>query len=367
MWVASAPFFRSCSSSMDFCGDSHNQHLSDGAWYRLQHPCALLSSFSHLVYPIPHTRFRITREYYKALKLNSLLRHIRDSVKLALEVNLVKRCTTQRELGHLRKSACRITNWHERKSIMVVAAVAQLKSTSVIADNLAASVSLIRSAALAGAKAIFLPEATDFIAPTAQVASLTRSRDNLDFIRGIQTAAREASIWVSVGIHEPPSCQQDEIDSRDTKGRLRCYNTQLLIDHSGEILDRYRKLHLFDVDIKGGLKILESDSTIKGDRLLTPRQTPFGNLGMLTCYDLRFPEPSLSLRRQGAQVLTYPSAFTVRTGAAHWEVLLRARAIETQSYVLAAAQVGAHDGTKRVSWGHAMIVDPWGSVVAQCP
>ncbi|CBQ68600.1 probable NIT2-nitrilase [Sporisorium reilianum SRZ2] len=250
---------------------------------------------------------------------------------------------------------------------MVLAAVAQMKSTGVIADNLAQAVTIIRSAARAGAKAIFLPEATDFIAPTASVAALTRSPDNASFVQGIQSAAKEASVWVSVGIHEPPSKQQDEADTVHNKGRLRCYNTQLLIDQHGEILDRYRKLHLFDVDIKGGLKILESDSTLKGSQLLKPRQTPLGTLGLLTCYDLRFPEPSLSLRRQGAQLLTYPSAFTVRTGAAHWETLLRARAVETQSYVLAAAQVGAHDGTKRVSWGHAMIVDPWGSIIAQCP
>ncbi|GAK68071.1 carbon-nitrogen hydrolase [Moesziomyces antarcticus] len=250
---------------------------------------------------------------------------------------------------------------------MVLAAVAQIKSTGVIADNLAQAVSVIQRAARSGAKAIFLPEATDFIAPTAAVAELTRSADNAEFVRGIQTAARDAKVWVSVGIHEPPSAEQDARDKVENRGRLRCYNTQLLIDQQGDILDKYRKLHLFDVDIKGGLKILESDSTLKGSQLLAPRQTAIGNIGLLTCYDLRFPEPSLSLRRQGAQVLTYPSAFTVRTGAAHWETLLRARAIETQSYVLAAAQVGAHDRTKRVSWGHAMIVDPWGSVIAQAP
>nr|CDI54707.1 probable NIT2-nitrilase [Melanopsichium pennsylvanicum 4] len=250
---------------------------------------------------------------------------------------------------------------------MVLAAVAQLCSTGIIADNLAASISIIRSASSSGAKAVLLPEATDFIAPQARVAELTRSSDNAAFVSGIQAAAKEAGVFVSVGIHEAPSKEQDERDRAQNKGRLRCYNTQLLIDGSGDILDRYRKLHLFDVDIKGGLKILESDSTIRGSKLLEPRQTAIGKVGLLTCYDLRFPEPSLSLRRQGAQVLTYPSAFTVRTGAAHWETLLRARAIETQSYVLAAAQVGAHDGTKRVSWGHAMIVDPWGSVLAQCP
>lgn len=250
---------------------------------------------------------------------------------------------------------------------MVLAAVAQMKTTGVIADNLAQAVSIIRSASRAGAKAVFLPEATDFIAPTSAVAELTRSSDNSDFVGGIQSAAKDTNVWVSVGVHEPPSSEQEEKARAENKGRLRCYNTQLLIDSQGEILDHYRKLHLFDVDIKGGLKILESDSTIKGAQLLPPRSTPLGKLGLLTCYDLRFPEPSLSLRRQGAQLLTYPSAFTLRTGAAHWETLLKARAIETQSYALAAAQVGAHDGTKRVSWGHAMIVDPWGSVVAQCP
>lgn len=250
---------------------------------------------------------------------------------------------------------------------MVLTAVAQLKSTGIIANNLSAAISIIRSAASSGAKAVFLPEATDFIAPAASVASLTRSPDNASFVKGIQDAAREASVLVSVGIHEPPSTAQDEKDKAENGGRLRCHNTQLLIDQSGEILDRYRKLHLFDVDIRGGMKILESDTTIPGENLLPPRQTEIGKVGLLTCYDMRFPEPALALRLQGAQVLTYPSAFTVRTGAAHWETLLRARAIDTQSYVIAAAQVGAHDGTKRVSWGHAMIVDPWGSVIAQVP
>ncbi|PWN54346.1 putative NIT2-nitrilase [Violaceomyces palustris] len=249
---------------------------------------------------------------------------------------------------------------------MVLAAVAQFRSSSIITDNLTQACALIKKAATAGAKAIFLPEATDFIAPQASVAQLTRSRENQDFVNAIQQAAKQSSIFVSVGVHEPPGEHQDSRDSAQGDGRLKCYNTHLLIDDKGEVLDRYRKLHLFDVDIKGGMKILESDSTIKGSELVPPRASPIGKIGLLTCYDLRFPEPSLSLRRQGADILTYPSAFTVRTGAAHWEALLRARAIETQSYVLASAQVGQHEGTKRVSWGHAMIIDPWGSIVAQC-
>jgi predicted amidohydrolase len=216
-------------------------------------------------------------------------------------------------------------------------------------------------AAAAGAKAIFLPEATDFIAPSTSVGSLTRSPDAQAFVEGIRQAAQSSSIWVSVGVHEAPSAQEEAIETKQ-----RCFNTQLLIDAEGSILARYRKNHLFDVDIKGGLTILESDTTIPGTAMEPPVKSPIGSVGLLTCYDLRFPEPSLRLRRLGSDILTYPSAFTVRTGAAHWEVLLRARAIETQCYVMAAAQVGSHAGTKRVSWGHAMIVDPYGSIIAQC-
>ena len=132
------------------------------------------------------------------------------------------------------------------------------------------------------------------------------------------------------------------------------------------------------IQVFPGGSVKESDSTVPGDRLQEPVATPVGQLGMLTCYDLRFAEVALRLRRQGAELISYPSAFTVATGAAHWEVLLRARAIETQSYVLAAAQSGQHYPAEvdsstgkilpaRVSYGNAMIVDPWGKVVTQPP
>lgn len=207
---------------------------------------------------------------------------------------------------------------------------------------------------------MFLPEgaslltATDFIAQADQAAALTRSSECAQFVRGMRDAARAHNVWISVGTHEP------------SYEPVRAYNTQLLISSAGEIVSSYRKLHLFDVDLQGGPTILESRTTVPGTRIEPPADTPLGRMGLQTCYDMRFAEPALALRARGAQLLTYPSAFAVRTGAAHWETLLRARAIETQCWVLAAAQVGAHPGSTRVSWGHAMIVDPWGSVVAAC-
>lgn len=109
----------------------------------------------------------------------------------------------------------------------------------------------------------------------------------------------------------------------------------------------------------------ESQGTLAGNQILSPIDTPVGKLGLCICYDLRFPEQSSVLRKQGAEILSYPSAFTLKTGIAHWEVLLKARAIETQTYVIAAAQVGNHN-TKRSSYGHSMIIDPWGSVLVDC-
>jgi predicted amidohydrolase len=124
-------------------------------------------------------------------------------------------------------------------------------------------------------------------------------------------------------------------------------------------------LHLFDVEIQNGPVLLESKTTLPGQQIIPPLQTPFGRVGLATCYDLRFPELSTILQKQGMDILTYPSAFTVKTGVAHWDILLRCRAIETQSFVIAAAQVGKHTET-RESYGHAMIVDPWGEVLVNC-
>ncbi|GAA6057909.1 hypothetical protein JCM3770_002199 [Rhodotorula araucariae] len=237
----------------------------------------------------------------------------------------------------------------------MLAAVGQICSTNNVSRNAALCVSLIRRAAAARCALLFLPEASDFIADAKEVPRLSVSLDESEFVRKVRAQAKESAIFVGVGVHEKAT-------------ENKCYNTNLLISPDGEIVKAYRKLHLFDVKHSGpaGGVMMESNTTIQGDELLDPHETPIGKVGLLTCYDLRFPEPALSLRRRGAQVIAYPSAFTLTTGPAHWEVLLRARAIENQCYILAPAQIGQHSPSRQTH-GHAMIVDPWGGVVAQAP
>ncbi|KAH6678512.1 nitrilase-like protein [Halenospora varia] len=228
---------------------------------------------------------------------------------------------------------------------MVIAAIGQLCSTSSMSNNLALCKILVQNAVDAGAKALFLPEATDYIAsnPTESVA-LARPMDRSPFVLGLRQAAKESSLAINVGIHVP--APGDKICNRS------CW-----INENGEIESYYDKLHLFDY---GSLK--ESNSVLAGKEITEPVETKLGRVGLMICFDLRFPEISLSLKRQNADIMTYPSAFTVPTGKAHWETLLRARAIETQAYVIAAAQIGPHN-LKRTSYGHSMVVDPWGKVL----
>ncbi|KAL8682212.1 MAG: hypothetical protein Q9186_001750 [Xanthomendoza sp. 1 TL-2023] len=214
-----------------------------------------------------------------------------------------------------------------------------------MAHNLSQCRLLVQKAVEAGAKALFLPEASDYIAPSASESiSLVQPASSSSFVLGLQKSARDHRLPINVGIHER------------TQGGNKVKNTLLWIDEHGEIKHRYQKLHLFDADVSGGPALKESNSVEKGTEIVPPFTTAVGNL--------RFPEPSISLHRQGAHIITYPSAFTVTTGKAHWSTLLRARAIETQSYVIAAAQVGSHN-EKRASYGHSMIVSPWGEVVAE--
>lgn len=155
---------------------------------------------------------------------------------------------------------------------------------------------------------IFLPEASDFIASSsAESLSLTNSLSTSLFLKDISETAREESIWISVGVHESSPNDPKHI-----------FNTHVIIDQEGALLQAYHKIHLFDVDIKNGPRLLESNTTIKGETIGSPVQTPVGWLGQQTCYDLRFAEQAITLRTRGAEILAYPSAFTVRTGMAHW-------------------------------------------------
>ncbi|KAL1644740.1 Carbon-nitrogen hydrolase [Diplodia intermedia] len=222
-----------------------------------------------------------------------------------------------------------------------------------MAHNLKQCRQLVAKAAAAGAKALFLPEASDYIGSSpAETISLCKSVQDSEFVLGLQDEARRSKLPINVGIHEPAD---------SAGGKIK--NTLIWIDERGDIVQRYQKLHLFDVEIKGGPILKESQSVERGGSILPPFETPVGRVGMAICFDLRFPELSLALRRQNAQILVYPSAFTVPTGRAHWEPLLRARAVETQSYVVAAAQSGFHN-EKRCSYGHSVVVSPWGEVVA---
>ena len=141
------------------------------------------------------------------------------------------------------------------------------------------------------------------------------------------------------------------------------YNTSCLIDPAGQIIARYRKIHLFDIDLPGRVTVRESDDRRPGADVVTV-PTPFGTVGMSICYDLRFPELYRQLAAAGAELLVIPAAFTFPTGAAHWEVLCRARAIENQCWVIAANQSGTSPHGF-ADYGHSLIVDPWGTVVAQ--
>ncbi|XP_023696147.2 deaminated glutathione amidase isoform X2 [Paramormyrops kingsleyae] len=245
-----------------------------------------------------------------------------------------------------------------RMSSVPLAAICQVTCTPDKEANFAACMRLVEQAKEGGASMVFLPEGFDYIGSN-QEETLKLSESLLgNTISRYTQLARKLGIWLSLGgFHER---------GEDWETDRRIYNSHIIINDTGSIVSVYRKGHLFDVELTGkGVSLKESSFTIPGHSLMPPVQTPVGKVGLGVCYDLRFPELSLALLRHGAEILTYPSAFTVATGAAHWEVLLRARAIESQCFVMAAAQVGCHHA-KRSSYGHALAVDPWGEVLGDC-
>ena len=244
---------------------------------------------------------------------------------------------------------------------MSLAAVIQINGSSDIERNLSVTERLVREAAAAGATLVATPEATTYLGPHAQKVRLAEPVDGPTHLR-LGRLARELKIDLLVG------SVAERGPDRTPDGPERTWNTTLLFGPDGSLRAQYRKIHLFDVDLEaaGGVRFFESERTLPGEELVVA-PTSLGTVGLSICYDLRFPELYRALVDRGATILAVPAAFTLMTGKDHWEVLLRARAIETQSWVLAPAQWGAHDdeGLRR-SYGHACIIDPWGTVVAAC-
>jgi nitrilase len=234
----------------------------------------------------------------------------------------------------------------------LVAAV-QLTSTPDVASNLASIGSLIERSADSGARLVVLPENVALMGrketDKLEAAESDGSGPIQDFLA---EAAAKNRIWLVGGT----------IPIRTPSGKV--YAASPVYDDSGRRVARYDKIHLFDVDVPGSREQYRESNTIEPGNTPLVLDTPFGRLGVAVCYDLRFPELFRYLAAQGLDILALPSAFTAATGKAHWDVLVRARAVENLCYVVAANQGGAHPNG-RETYGHSMVVDPWGSVLAE--
>jgi predicted amidohydrolase len=231
-------------------------------------------------------------------------------------------------------------------------ACVQMTAGPETGPNLDAAATLIREAAADGAKFILTPENTSIIEPNrAQALAKSFTQDEHPGLPFFSKLAKELGVWLLIG--SMPIRVEPE----------RLANRSFLIDDQGRITAQYDKIHLFDVDLPNGEVYRESERIRAGAQaVLAP--TPWGNLGMTVCYDLRFPQLYRDLAHAGAAMISIPAAFTVPTGEAHWHVLLRARAIETGAFVFAPAQCGTHAGGRR-TYGHSVIIAPWGEILAE--
>jgi len=230
-----------------------------------------------------------------------------------------------------------------------LAAAVQMTASDTKEENLEKAESLVRGASRHGATLVVLPEVFSWRGKSGEAVFEAESIPGPTTER-LRTLAQELEIHLITG-----SFLEKSDDHRS-------YNTSLLISPEGRILARYRKIHLFDVDIPNRVTVKESEN-IKAGEETAAVTTAIGNIGLSICYDLRFPELYRQLVNCGAQIVSVPSAFTFPTGTAHWEVLLRARAVENQVYLIAPNQIGPNvHGFS--DYGHSMIVDPWGKVAA---
>ncbi len=245
-------------------------------------------------------------------------------------------------------------------------AVVQMLSTADVQQNLRSAGRLIEEAAAAGAELVLLPEnfAVLDAGPLSQFAEDEGETGALlqGFLSAQAKANRVFLIAGTMPLVTRPLTTSGSAPERITDGRVRPAN--LVFDPEGQLIARYDKIHLFDVQVDDKQAQYSESTRFEAGDQLAWIDTPAGRVGLSICYDLRFPELYRKLLEGGAELLTVPSAFTHVTGEAHWEVLLRARAIENQCYVLAANQGGVHNAT-RETYGHSMIIDPWGRVLAK--
>ena len=232
------------------------------------------------------------------------------------------------------------------------AACVQLRCGDDIADNVRAASNLIREAQRAGAQFVATPENTSFMAADAGAKlELARSEKDDLALAAFSTVAEELRLWLLIG--------SLAIKVTEDKTANRSY----LLGPDGRIAARYDKIHLFDVNLPDGESYRESNTVAPGAQSVTA-DLPWGRLGLSVCYDLRFPHLYRTLAKSGAVIFTIPSAFTETTGKAHWHTLLRARAVENGCFVIAPAQGGKH-ANGRSTYGHSMIVGPWGDILAE--
>ncbi|MEI3611893.1 carbon-nitrogen hydrolase family protein [Pseudogracilibacillus sp. SO30301A] len=234
---------------------------------------------------------------------------------------------------------------------MKVAAI-QLNPQDNKEENILSALQYVREAANNGAEFIVLPEYVDFMGEESKKVMLGETIPG-PTSNAFASVAKEYNIYLLCG---------SILEKADDK---RVYNSSMLINGNGEIIATYRKLHLYDAIFEGRYTIKESD-TIKPGKDVVTADTDFGTVGMTICYDIRFPELFRSLALRGSKVIFVPAAFPLYTGAHHWEILLRARAIENQCYIVAAGQFGIAP-PDHVEFGNSMIIDPWGTVLARAP
>jgi predicted amidohydrolase len=237
------------------------------------------------------------------------------------------------------------------------AGLVQLTVTDDPAENLPRTLALVRAAAAGGAEFVLTPECSNALSSNrAHQQAVFHPEDADPTLAALRDAAAQAGIWLLIG----------SLGVKTADGDGRFANRSLLIDPTGAVAARYDKIHMFDVNVSDTEIYRESAGYRPGAQAVLA-DTPFGRLGLTVCYDIRFPALYRRLAQGGAQIITVPAAFNHITGAAHWETLLRARAIETGCFILAPAQTGFHAesrGKGRHTHGHSLIVAPWGEVLA---